>query len=82
MATTMLEVIQREGMEKGIAKGKAEGKAEGKIESVITVLGTRFGEIPATLRNKLLKVRSEEHIETLLKQAAACQSIKEFQKAL
>ncbi len=78
MATTMLDVIQREGIEKGIEKGKAEGK----IESVISVLGFRFGEIPATLRNKLLKVQSTERIETLLKQATICQSLKEFQKTL
>ncbi len=74
MATTMLDVIQREGI--------AKGRAEGKIESVISVLGFRFGELPATLRNKLLRVRSSEQIETLLKQATICQSLKEFQKAL
>jgi predicted transposase YdaD len=78
MATTMLEVIQREGM----AKGQMEGMVKGQIKSVMTVLKTRFGEIPPTLRNKLLKVRSDEHIETLLKQATTCQSLKEFQKAL
>ncbi len=70
MATTMLEAIQREGI------------AKGQIKSVITVLESRFGEISATLRNKLLKIRTEEHTETLLKQAATCQSLKEFQKAL
>ncbi len=66
MATTMLDAI----------------KAEAQIQSVITFLKARFGEMPATLRNKLLKVRNEEHIEILLKQAATCQSLKDFQKAL
>ncbi len=82
MATTMLDVIQREGVAKGMAKGKAEGIAEGQIKSVIRVLESRFGEIPATLRNKLLKVQSDERIETLLSLVGTCQSLKEFQKAL
>ncbi len=82
MATTMLDVIQREGIKKGIAQGREEAWTEAQIKSVISVLGFRFGEIPATLRNKLLKVQSTERIETLLKQATICQSLKEFQKAL
>ncbi len=86
MATTMLDVIQREGMKKWKAEGRAEGRAEAwpeaQINSVIKVLESRFGELPATLRNKLLKVQSEERIETLLGIVGTCQSLKEFQKSL
>jgi hypothetical protein len=74
MAMTMLEVIQQEGI--------AEGRAEGQVKTLITVLEARFGEIPATLRNKLLKVRSDEQIATLSKLVGTCQSLTEFQKAL
>ncbi len=74
MATTMLEAIQREG--------RAKGKAEGKVETLMAVLESRFGEIPVTLRNKLLKVRSDEHIATLSKLVGTCQNLKEFQQAL
>ncbi len=74
MATTMLEQIQREGI--------AKGKAEGKIESMITFLETRFGGIPSTLQRKLRNMRDDGRIESMLKLAATCQNIKEFQKAL
>ncbi len=86
MATTMLEALQREGIAKGREEGRAEGIAEGmakgQIKSVTTLLEIRFGEISATLRNKLLKVQDDERIGALLKLAATCQSLKEFQKAL
>ncbi len=75
----------REDMEKWKAEGRAEGMAETQVKSVITVLTTRFREIPATFHNKLpkiRKIRSKEHFETVLKQATMCQSLKEFQKAL
>ena len=78
MATTMLDVIQREGMK----KWKAEGRAEGKVETLIMVLESRFGDLPATLRNKLLKVQSEERLASLSKLVGTCQNLKEFQKAL
>lgn len=55
---------------------------EGKIESVITFLEIRLGEVPVTLQKKLRNVRDDGRIETLLKQAAVCQNLKEFQKAL
>lgn len=74
MAMTMAEAFQREGI--------AKGRAEGKIESVITFLETRFGEIPANLQKKLRNLRDDDRIEQMLKLAATCQSLKEFQKAL
>ncbi len=74
MATTMLESILKRGM--------AKGMAEGQIKSVITVLETRFGEIPASLQKKVLNVQDTGRIETLLKLATTCQTLKEFQKAL
>ncbi len=82
MATTMLEVIQREGIEKGIERGLVEGMVKGQVKTIIAVLESRFGEIPSTLHNKLLKVQGDEHIANLSKLVGTCQSIKEFQKAL
>ena len=78
MVMTAAEHLHQEGR----AEGRAAGRAEGKIESVISILEIRFSEIPAALRKKLLKMRDEDRIATILKHAATCQSLKEFQKAL
>jgi predicted transposase/invertase (TIGR01784 family) len=65
-----------------LSHARDEGRAEGQIKSVMAVLEIRFGDIPSTLRKNLLHVRDDGRIEVLLKQAATCQSLKEFQKAL
>jgi predicted transposase YdaD len=78
MATTMYEAIHREGR----AEGKAEGEIEGQAKSVILILESRFGEVPAGLQKKLLTMRNSARIEEAIKLAATCRSLKEFQKAL
>ncbi len=74
MGLTVAEKLHRDGM--------AKGKAEGKIESVMTFLETRFGKLPVSLQKKLMNLQDDAHIEKVLKLAATCQSLKEFQKAL
>ncbi len=70
MMLTVAEKLHREGM------------AEGKIGSVITVLESRFDSVPSALQKKLRNLRNDSRLETLLKLAATCRSLKEFQKAL
>ncbi len=74
MATTLLEQIQMEGIVKGEVKGQAK--------SAVMVLESRFGEIPAAIQKKLLGLRDAHRVERMIKLAATCQSLKEFQKAL
>ena len=77
-------------IEEGIAIGKAEGKAEGitegeaagQLKSVMLILESRFGDIPAATQKKLASLRDARRIEKMVKLAATCQSLKEFQKAL
>lgn len=88
MAGTIAEELRREGMLEGIAQGKAEGrvegrvegKAEGKAESVIVVLESRFEKIPDSLKKKLLSTQQPGQLEKLLKAAAICQDLREFQR--
>lgn len=80
MAGTIADELRREGIIQGKAEGKAEGRAEGKAESVITVLESRFEKIPSGLKKKLLSPRQPEQIEKLLKAAAVCKDLKEFQR--
>ena len=71
-----------EGMAKGKAEGMTEGLSAGQIKSILTFLEIRFGEVPPALRKKVRHVKDEGHLEALVKSAATCQSLKEFQKAL
>ncbi len=78
MATTLLEQIQMEG----IVKGEVRGEVKGQAKSAVMVLESRFGEIPAAIQKKLLGLRDARRVEKIIKLAATCQSLKEFQKAL
>ncbi len=76
MTATIADAWKAEG------RDMAEGKAEGQAHSVILFLESRFNEVPAGIQEKLMAMRDGGRIETLVKLAATCQSLKEFQKAL
>ncbi len=89
-AEKMTTTFAQSWIEEGIAIGKAEGKAEGitegeaagQLKSVMLILESRFGDIPAATQKKLASLRDARRIEKMVKLAATCQSLKEFQKAL
>ncbi len=82
MTATIADAWKAEGIAEGMAIGMAEGKAEGQAHSVILFLESRFNEVPASIQEKLMAMRDGGRIETLVKLAATCQSLKEFQEAL
>ncbi len=75
----LLGAREAEKMTATIADG---WKTEAKIESVITVLESRFDAIPGSVQKKLMGLSGTKRIEQILKLAATCQSLREFQKAL
>ncbi len=69
-------------IQEGIAIGKTEGVAQGQAQSTVMVLESRFGEVPTRVQKKLMNLRDANRLGEMLKLAATCQSLKEFQKAL
>ncbi len=65
-----------------VEEGRAEGEVAGQAKSTLTALESRFGEVPASVRKKLMGLRDIHRVEKILKLAATCGSLKEFQKAL
>ncbi len=66
-----------------IADGwREEGIAIGEAKSIVLFLESRFGEVPASVQKKLRNIRDGGRVEKMIKLAATCQSLKEFQKAL
>jgi predicted transposase YdaD len=82
LTVTFAQSWIEEGIAIGEAKGKEAGKAEGKIEAALTVLESRFGAVPVATQKKLMKLQDTSRVEKMVKLAATCQSLKEFQKAL
>jgi hypothetical protein len=57
-------------------------KEEGIRESVLEVLETRFGEIPASIVEAINRIDQPSLLKTLLKRAIAISSTNEFQQLL
>jgi hypothetical protein len=89
MVMTIFEEKYYEGKAEGKLEGKAEGKLEGQAETltefkngVINVLRTRFHTVPKRVAIAIREMTDITAIQSLIVDAAVCQSMKEFEKTL
>ncbi len=86
MTATIADGWREEGIAigeaKGEARGEARGQAKGKFESMLLVLESRFGEVPVDLQKRLLTMQDGGRIEKMIKLAATCRNLKEFESGL
>ncbi len=69
-----------EGLSEGLSEGRREGLSEGKAEALLTVLGCK-GEVPETLRSKILAEKNPVLLNEWFLRALSCESIEEFTRA-
>lgn len=69
-----------EGEKKGRAEGRTEGRAEGRSLSVLALLED-LGQIPSSLRERIMSQRDSNVLTGWLKAAAAAASVEDFKKA-
>ena len=62
-------------------EGLTEGLSEGKAEALLTVLGCK-GEVPETLRSKILSEKDLNLLNDWFLRAISCESVEEFATAL
>jgi len=67
---------------KGMAQGMAQGMVEGRAQSLIDVLTARFGQLPETLNESVKRITDVAALESLIKIAAICETLGEFEQAL
>ncbi len=77
-----LRSLARHNEASALSHARSKGMTEGQIKSVTTVLEARFGGIPSVLRRQLLEMQDDDRLETMLKLAATCGNLKDFQTAL
>jgi flagellar biosynthesis/type III secretory pathway protein FliH len=74
-----------EGKADGKAEGKIEGEAEAGAEAVVAILNERFKSVPKPIYKKVDAIRERQDagkLLSLVRTAATCKSIKDFQNAL
>ena len=50
---TIAQMLESRGMERGLQQGRQEGRQEGQRELLLRLLGRRFGDLPATVRQRV-----------------------------
>ena len=77
------EKMERErvkGLTEGERKGRVEGRAEGRGLSVLALL-EELGQIPSSLREKIMSQQDTNVLTDWLKAAAAASSLEDFRRA-
>lgn len=79
------EEAKEEGIEQGIARGKELGKVEGirlgTVNNIMEFLED-LGEIPETLKSKIMQEEKPDVLRRWLKLAAKAETIEEFEKKI
>ena len=70
-----------EGLDQGRREGLSEGLSEGKTEDLLAVLRCK-GEVPETLRSKILAEKDLTLLNDWFLRALSCESVEEFAAAL
>ena len=63
-------------------EGRLEGQEEALKGALTSFLSARFGDMPASLRQKLEAISSTEELESLTRSAATTESLAEFESVL
>ena len=79
------EEAKEEGIEQGIARGKELGKVEGirlgTVNNIMEFL-EGLGEIPETLKSKIMQEEKPDVLRRWLKLAAKAETIEQFEKSV
>ena len=79
------EEVKEEGIEQGIARGKELGKVEGirlgTVNNIMEFLED-LGEIPETLKSKIMQEEKPDVLRRWLKLAAKAETIEQFEKSV
>ena len=73
--------VREEARLEGLSEGRTEGLSEGKAEDLLTVLGCK-GEVPESLRSKILAEKDLTLLNEWFMQALSCESIEAFASIL
>lgn len=78
MGKSLADRLHEQGFQAGIAQGEAQGEARGeargKADALLTILRTRFGEIPAALAEQARSL-SPDALDALLARAATAPTL-------
>ena len=69
-----------EGERRGLAEGERKGRAEGRGLSVLALL-EELGQIPSSLRERIMSQQDTKVLTDWLKAAAAASSLEDFKRA-
>ena len=82
LVRTLADEYREEGIQEGIQQGIQQGTVATAREYVLEVIAARFGEVPDSLRERLQRIDDPGLLRTLLRTAAAAESLAAFGRAV
>ena len=70
------------GEARGIAVGEARGEARGLREAILQLLALRFGDVPASLKSRLVAISELERLKRVFVRSAEAPSLAEVESVL
>ena len=70
--------FERLARKEGRQEGHQAGLQEGRKEAILDILETRFGDVPATVRERINALCDEPKLKELLRRASVIPSLEEF----
>jgi len=84
--TSIERIGRRQGRQEGRQEGRLEGRHEGQLlaarDGVRLVLEARFGQVPASILERLERVTALDRLKLLLRRASTAVSLIEFERGL
>ncbi len=73
---------REEGLEEGIEQGIERGSVQNSRENIITVLETRFGEVPEIFRERINQIENLATLRQLLIRGITIASFEDFEQEI
>jgi hypothetical protein len=84
--TSIERIGRRQGRQEGRLEGRQEGRQEGQLlaarDAVRLVLEARFGQVPASILERLARMEALDRLKVLLRRASTAVSLIEFERSL
>ena len=80
LAERLIQQGTQQGLQQGVQQGLQQGLQQGVQKSIMDVLEARFGNVTASLRDKLSGISDRATLEDVLRKAATVSSLAELEK--
>ena len=80
--TSVERLARKDGRQEGRQEGQQEGRLQERREMALTLLREKFGEVPASVAERITAIRDLDRLLSLFQAAVRLSSLQEFERQL